>query len=320
MGAVIDIESGDRVKVKTKDGYFQLANGIMDALCSVDLNGRQFRLVHAVIRFTYGWKAQSLMAFDRKHLAAVAGLKVDEVSRIKNMLVKSNILIEEGKEIGINPYISDWQSPQKRKNKTVHSHSKTVHSHSKAVQMHRSEENDNCASAQEELCILTGKTVHSHEIGTLPSLPLKTIKKSIKEKSEHASPDSGESKIIIHSDSVVQSKNGKKWGTQEDLDSAKFIFDSVSGRTMDTNEPNWPTWANELRLMREADNRQPSHIATLFKFADSHEFWSTVILSPSSLRKHWGKLAAQYSEAKHTRTDTRSIEERIKDTSWAEGL
>ncbi len=313
MGAVIDIESGERVKVKTKDGYFQLANGIMDALCSADLNGRQFRLVHAVIRFTYGWKAQSLMPFDRNHLAGVAGLKVDEVSRIKNMLVKSNILIEEGKEIGINPYVSDWQNPQKRKNKTVHSHSKTV-------QMHRNKEDDNCANAQEKLCTLTGKTVHSHEIGTLPSLPLKTIKKSIKNKSEHASPDSDESKIIIHPDSVVQSKNGKKWGTQEDLDSAKFIFDSVSGRTMDTKQPNWATWANEFRLMRETDGRAPEHIATLFKFADSHQFWSTVILSPSSLRKHWGKLAAKYSDAKHSRRDNRSIQEIIKDTSWADGI
>jgi len=313
MGAVIDIESGERVKVKTKDGFFQLANGIMDAMCAIDLNGRQFRLVNAVIRLTYGWKANSRMAFDRAILADTAGLKVDEVSRIKNMLVKSNILIEEGKEIGINPYVCDWQNPQKRKNKTVQSDSKTV-------QVHRNTTDDNCASAQEKLCTLTGKTVHSHDISTLPSLPLNTIKESIKEKFDHASHESNESKIIDHPDSVIQSSTGKKWGTQIDLDSAKFVFDSIAGRTMDTKEPNWATWANEFRLMREVDKRAPEHIATLFKFADSHQFWSTVILSPSSLRKNWGKVAAQYNADRHSGRDNRSIQEIIKDTSWADGL
>jgi phage replication O-like protein O len=305
MGAVIDIESGERVKVDTKDGYFPIANQLMDALCTIDLNGRQFRLVHAVIRLTYGWKAKA-MPFDRKALAEVSGLAVDEVSRIKNMLVKCNILSEEGKEIGMNTYISDWHTPQKRKNKTV--------------QVHRKSDTTNCASAQDELCILTGITVHSPDISTLPSLPLNTIKNNIKDKSDHASLDTGESKIIVHLDSVIQSKNGKKWGTQIDLDSAHFIFDSVSGRTMDTNNPNWATWANELRLMRDADNRLPQHIATLFKFADQHEFWSTVILSPSSLRKNWGKIAAQYHKEKNTRKDTRSMAERVTDLSWADGL
>ncbi len=312
MGAVIDIESGDRVKVDTKDGYFPIANQLMEALCTIDLNGRQFRLVHAVIRLTYGWKSK-VMAFDRKALAEVSGLAVDEVSRIKNVLVKCSILSEEGKEIGMNTYISDWQTPQKRKNKTVHSHSK-------AVQVHREAETDSCALAQEKLCILTGETVHSPDIGTLPSLPLNTIKNIIKDKSDQASPESNESKIIVRSDSVIQSSNGKKWGTQIDLDSAKFVFDSIAGRTMDTKQPNWATWANEFRLMRETDGRAPEHIATLFKFADSHQFWSTVILSPSSLRKNWGKVAAQYNADKHQGKDTRSIHERITDTSWADGL
>ncbi len=305
MGAVINIESGKRVKVKTKDGYLPVANQLMEALYTVDLNGRQFRLVHAVMRLTYGWKA-AVVKFDREALAEVLGMKPREVSRLKSSLVKCAVLIEEDKMIGINPYIDDWQTPQKRQNKSV--------------QVHTESPINECASAHQEVCTLTPNSVHSDTNTALPSLPLNTIKNNIKDKSDHASLDTGESKIIVRPDSAIQSKDGKKWGTQTDLDSAKFVFDSISGRTMDTKQPNWVTWANEFRLMREIDGRVPEHIATLFKFADSHQFWSTVILSPSSLRKNWGKVAAQYNADKHSGKDTRSVHERLTDTSWADGL
>ena len=312
MGTVVGIESGGRVKVKTKDGYFPVANQLMDALCSIDLNGRQFRLVNTVMRLTYGWQ-QDMVPFNRSQLSDLSGLSAREVSRLKNSLVKCNIIIDEDKEIGINPYIEDWFVPEKR-------HNKSVHSHTKSVQVHTKNQEKECAFSHQEVCILTPESVHSHTKPALPSLPLNTIKNNIKNKSEHASPDSDKPKIISHPNSVIQSKDGKKWGTQIDLDSAKFIFDSISGRTMDTKEPNWVGWANELRLMRDIDKRASEHIAALFNFANTHSFWSTVILSPSSLRKNWGKVAAQYNGDRHSGKDSRSIAERIKDTSWADGL
>jgi hypothetical protein len=124
--------------------------------------------------------------------------------------------------------------------------------------------------------------------------------------------------LNVNPDEVIRSKNGKHWGTQIDLDSAKYIFDSVAGRTMESKEPNWATWANDIRLMRESDNRNPKHIAALFKFSDQHHFWSTVILSPASLRKNWGKVAAQYNAERATGLDTQDIADQLKDTSWAE--
>lgn len=310
---VIQINSGERVKADTDDGYFKLANQLMDALCSIDLNGRQFRLVNAVMRLTYGWK-RSQVAFDREELSGLTGIKLDEVSRLKNALVKCQILIEDGKEIGLNPFISDWSAPLKRTAKTVQSHSKTV-------QLHRKAESKSCAIAQEKLGNCTGKTVQSHSKSALPSLHLKDKKDNLNTLSDHASLESDDSNLISRPDSVIQSKNGKHWGTQIDLDSAKHVFDCVSGRTMDSKEPNWAAWANEFRLMREQDKRKPEHIAQLFKFADMHPFWSTVVLSPANLRKNWGKIAAQFNADRHSgKHDTRTMEERLADTSWADGL
>lgn len=35
-------------------GYLRLANQIQDALCIVELSGREFRVLNAIVRLTYG--------------------------------------------------------------------------------------------------------------------------------------------------------------------------------------------------------------------------------------------------------------------------
>ncbi|WP_142777494.1 replication protein, partial [Klebsiella pneumoniae] len=37
------------------NGYLRLANQIQDALCVVELSGREFRVLNAIVRLTYGW-------------------------------------------------------------------------------------------------------------------------------------------------------------------------------------------------------------------------------------------------------------------------
>jgi phage replication O-like protein O len=38
-----------------ENGYLRLANQIQDALCIVELSGREFRVLNAIVRLTYGW-------------------------------------------------------------------------------------------------------------------------------------------------------------------------------------------------------------------------------------------------------------------------
>lgn len=57
--------------------------------------------------------------------------------------------------------------------------------------------------------------------------------------------------------------------------------------------PNWPAWANDIRLMREQDRRSYDEIAELFRWANKHPFWKQNILSPATLRKQWDRLAIQ---------------------------
>lgn len=52
-------------------------------------------------------------------------------------------------------------------------------------------------------------------------------------------------------------------------------------------------WAEDIRRMRERDNLKPSAISETFLWANRDEFWKSVVLSPTSLRRNWDKIRAK---------------------------
>lgn len=85
----------------------------------------------------------------------------------------------------------------------------------------------------------------------------------------------------------------KKSGTEEDHKAAHWIFDRVKSLGGSPKDPNWKTWANDIRLMREQDGRTHREICELFAWANRDDFWRVNILSPSKLRKQWEQLAVK---------------------------
>lgn len=59
---------------------------------------------------------------------------------------------------------------------------------------------------------------------------------------------------------------------------------------------NIDSWANDIRLFREVDKLSLSEIWELFEFANSDDFWRSVILSPANLRKNKDRLLAKKNE------------------------
>ena len=64
-------------------------------------------------------------------------------------------------------------------------------------------------------------------------------------------------------------------------------------KNQEIKEPDLDKWANTIRLTIEADKRSGKEVQEMIVWASQHEFWSTVVLSPSSLRKHFVKMKAQ---------------------------
>lgn len=94
-----------------ENGYLRLANQIQDALCFVELSGREFRVLNAIVRLTYGWSKKedritnSLIAdktrLDVKHVSeAVLSLAYRKIIKIRR--------IGQIRYIGINTLLDGW--------------------------------------------------------------------------------------------------------------------------------------------------------------------------------------------------------------------
>ena len=93
------------------DGYTRLATMILEELAGADFTKRQFKVLLAVIRLTYGWnKPRDRIA--NSQLSEIAKLPVKRVSETRVQLLKMNVLSAVGQMIGINKNVSEWVLPQ----------------------------------------------------------------------------------------------------------------------------------------------------------------------------------------------------------------
>ncbi|CDG21035.1 Phage replication protein O domain protein [Xenorhabdus poinarii G6] len=113
----------------------------------------------------------------------------------------------------------------------------------------------------------------------------------------------------VHPDAEVSSPNGNKWGTADDLKTAEWIYQKILVVRPNAKTPNWAAWANDIRLMRQSDNRTHSEICRLFKWANQDSFWYCNILSPAKLREKWDTLESQSTQPNrksHSNSETSS--------------
>lgn len=101
-------------------------------------------------------------------------------------------------------------------------------------------------------------------------------------------------KLNTSTNKNIQETEMKRDVTQvEDLALANVILADLRLLNPNHKEPNLDKWANTIRLMRERDGRQRSEILELWRWANKHQFWSSNILSPESLREKWDRLVIQ---------------------------
>lgn len=135
---------------------------------------------------------------------------------------------------------------------------------------------------------------HGSGSGHDPSLkPDPSVKKN-------TSPGMGNSGTDENSRPGAVVSAGARWGTAEDLECARWMFSRIKrlyeraaesdGEVVLPKDPNWVTWANDIRLMRTADKRTHRQICELFRRVQEDGFWCRNILSPGKLREKWGDL------------------------------
>lgn len=126
--------------------------------------------------------------------------------------------------------------------------------------------------------------------------------KNTTSENSNESPDSPAEQLpALRSEAAIQSPKGDKWGTADDLKAAEWIFTKVKIVAPTAKQPNWPSWANDIRLMRNAIEVTHHEICEVFKWANSDHFWQTNIMSPSKLREKWDTLKAQMNQPNRNR-------------------
>ena len=116
-------------------------------------------------------------------------------------------------------------------------------------------------------------------------------------------------------------KTGKKFVyTDDDLRAANWIFDLIKNLSPNVKTPDFASWANEIRLMRERDGRSHKDICELFKWANQNEFWASNILSPAKLREKWDQLEIKRNASPNVKRKESFAEKNSSDWSSPEKM
>lgn len=89
---------------------------------------------------------------------------------------------------------------------------------------------------------------------------------------------------------------------------AKLLFKLIS-KNQSIQDPDFDKWANTIRLTIEADKRTGKEVQEMIVWSSQSDFWSGVILSPTSLRKNFDKMAAQKNKQKKSNRGSASFAE-----------
>ncbi|MFJ8457303.1 hypothetical protein [Bacillus paramycoides] len=91
-----------------------------------------------------------------------------------------------------------------------------------------------------------------------------------------------------------------------DTNGAKYLFEKIKGNNPKQKEPSFDSWANDFRLMREKDNREPQEIKDVIDWCQLDPFWQGNILSPKKLREKFDQLTIQMNSKKGAKNNAES--------------
>ncbi|MDV1944441.1 replication protein [Enterobacter kobei] len=92
------------------DGFTRLANMLLEEYAGADLTKRQFKVLLAVLRLTYGWN-KPMDRIANSQIAQIARLPEKRVSEARVQLVGMNLLTQVGRSIGPNKNTAEWLLP-----------------------------------------------------------------------------------------------------------------------------------------------------------------------------------------------------------------
>lgn len=251
------------------DGYTRLANELLDAVMCSGLPETELCILMAVWRKTYGYN-KKMDWISNEQLEEMIQKHHTHCSTAKNSLIRKKVLIQEGRRVGMNIHISEWQTKNNGFCKTL-------------------------AKPAKKTLAEVANAPKQKLLTTKDKLTKDNIKRSTSENSDESSDKPRKKPHVLKPEAAIQ--RGNKWGTAEDLTAAEWMFDLIKTISPSARKPNLAGWANDIRLMRECDGRTHRDMCVLFRWACHDSFWAGNVISPAKLREKWTQLRYQPQQA-----------------------
>lgn len=112
--------------------------------------------------------------------------------------------------------------------------------------------------------------------------------------------------LDIDKDKKKKEKSSRHKFATCDTNGAKYLFEKIKGNNPKQKEPNFDTWSNDFRLMREKDNRELQEIKDVIDWCQADSFWQGNILSAKKLREKFDQLTIQMNSKKGVKNNAES--------------
>lgn len=262
---------------------FQIPNSVIDELLA-KLTCAELKCYLFVVRKTKGWNKES-DSISVSQFMEVTGLSNRSVITACESLVEMGLLERSGGERKLNTYSV------------------------KAFEISQTGEKSSSDKIGENFS-QTGENFSQTGEKSSPDLVKKFHTQNNNKNTIQNNNTSSSGKI-----SQPRAKAKKNVFSDDDLMAAEWILGLIRKLNPSFKEPIIESWANDIRLMRERDNRTHKDICELFKWANQDKFWSVNILSPSKLRDKWDQLSMKRDAAKTMPTRKETFQER-NSTNW----
>ncbi|EDA0741299.1 replication protein [Salmonella enterica] len=250
------------------DGYTRLANELLDAVMCSGLPETELCILMAIWRKTYGYN-KKMDWISNEQLEEMIQKHHTHCSTAKNSLIRKKVLIQEGRRVGMNIHISEWQTKNNGFCKTL-------------------------AKPAKKTLAEVANAPKQKLLTTKDKLTKDNIKRSTSENSDESSDKPAKKPHVLKPEAAIQ--RGNKWGTAEDLTAAEWMFDLIKTISPSARKPNLAGWANDIRLMRECDGRTHRDMCVLFRWACHDSFWAGNVISPAKLREKWTQLDINWTD------------------------
>ena len=111
-------------KVSLDDGYTQIANELLLAIAKFGFTQRQRAVLDAVILKTYRFHKKTDW-ISNSQICELTGISHEcKISTAKQELIRMNVLVQKGREIGINPVITEWVKEDLPKKENIYQNGK----------------------------------------------------------------------------------------------------------------------------------------------------------------------------------------------------